>query len=115
MPHQQHNSSRRERFQRAAFQVDRAVVRRLKSAGLPFYIVLPVIGIWRLSAITSVIVASAVCGLSVLILRGVAMGSREDDTPFRAEEENRRESMFYHPAEHSDAVDPRFDESSQRW
>jgi hypothetical protein len=115
MHHEQSNSNRSGRFQQAAFQADRAVVRRLKSAGLPSYIVWPAIAIWRLSAISSVIVASAACGIGVLILRGVAMGSREGDTPFRAEEENRRESMFYHPAEHSDAVDPRFDEKSQRW
>lgn len=113
MHQQQPNPSRTERFQQAAFRADRAVVLWLKNAGLPPYVVLPGIALWRVSAAASVILAAVACGLGVLVLRILSTSSRDSESPFRADDH--RKSVFYHPAEHNDGIDPRFDERSQRW
>lgn len=113
MHQKQSNSSRSERFQQAALRADRAVVSWLKSAGLPPAVVLPGIALWRLTAAALAIVAVVACGLGVLVLRILSAIPRESEPPFRADDH--QTSVFYHPREHNDAVDPRFDESSQRW
>lgn len=115
MPHQRHeNPGRSERLQQAAYRADRAVVGWLKSVGLPSYILLPGIALWRISAAVCVIAAGIACWLGVFILRAVSStDSRESDEPFRADDH--QASLFYHPREHNDGIDPRFDEESQRW
>lgn len=113
MHQQQPNPSHIERFRQAADRADRAVVLWLKNAELPRYVVLPGIALWRLSLAVSVVAAGVACVLGGLVLRILSSVPRDSEPPFRADDH--QTSVFYHPREHNDGIDPRFDERSQRW